>query len=246
MSNPETVYELYYWPSIQGRGELIRLLLEDAGAPYRDVARLPPEQGGGVPAILRMLKEPPPGAPPFAPPILKAGDLVLAQVANICQFLGPRLGLVPGDEGSRAHALQLQLTIADLVAEVHDTHHPISSALYYEDQQEAARERAASFLAQRLPKFLGYFERAAAGSPYLLGSAHSYVDLSMFQVLEGLAYAFPRGFEGAAVTIPSLLALRQRVAERPGVAAYLASERRLPFNEDGIFRRYPELDAASS
>jgi len=242
MARDEDRYELYYWPTIQGRGEFVRLLFEDAGVEYVDVARLPPDQGGGVPALRRLINEPPPGAPPFAPPILKVSDLAIAQLANVCNFLGPRLGLVPDDESSRLGALQLQLTLADLVAEVHNTHHPISSGLYYEDQKEAARACAVAFVSQRLPKFLGYFERAAAGSPHLLRAAHSYVDLSMFQVLEGLAYAFPKALEAAEATMPSLVQLRRRVAARSGVAAYLASERRLPFNEDGIFRSYPELD----
>jgi len=194
---------------------------------------------------MQMLNSPPSGVPPFAPPILKVGDRLLAQVANICQFLAPRVGLVPEDDASRAAALQLQLTVADLVAEAHDTHHPIATGLYYEDQKEAARERAASFVSQRMPKFLGYFERVADGRAHLLASGHSYVDLSLFQVLEGLNYAFPRAFAAFAGKIPSLLALKERVAARPPIAAYLASERRLPFNEDGIFRRYPELDVAA-
>lgn len=244
MSRDDARYELYYWPFIQGRGEFVRLLFEDAGVAYVDVARLPADEGGGVPAILNMLKSQPAGVPPFAPPILKVGDQAVAQVANICHFLGPRLGLAPEDDVSRVAALQLQLTVADLVAEAHDTHHPISTGLYYEDQKAAARERATSFVSQRMPKFLRYFERVAGGSAQLLTSGHSYVDLSMFQLLEGLSYAFPTAFGALSLEIPSLVSLRDRVAERPGVAAYLASERRLPFNEDGIFRRYPELDVA--
>lgn len=241
----EPSYELFYWPGLPGRGEFIRLVLEDAGAPYVDVARLPEDQGGGVPAILRLLRGEHEGLLPLAPPILRVGDLTLAQVANICQFLGPRLGLAPADEADRLAANQLQLTIADLVAEVHDTHHPISTGRYYEDQKEAARERAAAFLEQRLGRFLGYFERVLErNGEQLVGAAISYVDLSMFQVLEGLAYAFPRAFARASAAIPKLLALRERVRVRPRLAAYLASDRRLAFNESGIFRRYPELDLA--
>lgn len=240
-------YELFYWPGLPGRGEFVRLVLEDAGAPYVDVARLPTEQGGGVAAILRLLRGEHDGLLPLAPPILRAGGLTLAQVANILQFLAPRVGLAPADEAGRLAANQLQLTIADLVSEVHDTHHPISTGRYYEDQKEAARERSAAFLEQRLGRFLGYFEgvlhRNGDGSQ-LVGGAISYVDLSLFQVLEGLEYAFPRAFITASAAIPGLLALRERVRQRPRLAAYLGSTRRLAFNESGIFRRYPELDLA--
>jgi len=240
-------YELYYWPSIQGRGEFIRLAFEEAGAPYVDVARLPAAKGGGVQAIQRVLRGEGGGLRPFAPPILKVGDLLVAQVANILLYVGPRLGLVPDDEPSRIAVNQLQLTIADLVAEVHDTHHPISSGLYYKDQKAEAKLRSKSFLAQRLPKFLGYFEdvlqrNEKGGGHSLVGSSLTYVDLSLFQVMVGLAYAFPNALARAATKAPGLAALRDHVASRPRVAAYLASERRIPFNEDGIFRRYPELD----
>jgi len=226
-------YELYYWPTIQGRGEFVRLVLEEAGAHYDDVAR----GDGGTKKLMRVLKEKS-GVPPFAPPILRAGDLVIAQTANICAFLAARHGLVPNDEGSRAHALQLQLTIADLVAEAHDTHHPLSTGLYYEDQRPAALERSRAFREERMPKFLGYFDRALHGD-HLLGE-FSYVDLSLFQALSGLEYAFPKAFQRVAT--PKLLALRDRIAERPRIAAYLASKRRIAFNEDGVFRKYPELD----
>ncbi len=235
-------YELYYWPGIQGRGEFIRLALEDAGARYVDVAR----GDGGVKAIARVLRgEGFEGPAPFAPPVLKHGPLVIAQVANILHYLAPRIGLAPSGEAAQHHALQLQLTIVDLVAEVHDTHHPVSTALYYEDQKPEARRRAASFVSQRVPKFLGYFERALdrnGEGAHLLGDALSYVDLSLFQVVEGLRYAFPRAMALAEPTVPKVVALRDRVAERPRIAAYLASPRRLAFNESGIFRRYPELD----
>jgi glutathione S-transferase len=226
-------YELFYWPTIQGRGEFVRLVLEEAGAEYDDVAR----GADGMKAMMRVLKESK-GVPAFAPPILRAGHLYIAQSANICAFLGARHGLVPDDEGVRAHALQLQLTIADLVNEAHETHHPISAGLYYEDQKPAALERSRGFREERIPKFLGYFDRALHRN-YLLG-AYSYDDLSLFQVLAGLEYAFPKAF--ARIASKNLLELRDRVAARPNIAAYLASERRIPFNEDGIFRRYPELD----
>jgi glutathione S-transferase len=241
-------YELYYWPGIQGRGELVRLTLEEGGADWVDVARLPKAKGGGVDAIFRALRGDL-GAPlPFAPPILKAGKLVIAQTSNILAFLGPRLGLVPKDEASRLAALQHQLTIADLVVEAHDTHHPIASSLYYEDQKRESKARAKIFRAERIPKFLGYFESVLEGNrrgkgKFSVGAAMSYVDLSLFQVLEGLAYAFPKAFARHTKKTPRLLALREAVRERPRIAAYLASPRRIPFNEQGIFRRYPELDA---
>jgi glutathione S-transferase len=234
-------YELWYWPGIQGRGEFVRLALEDAGAPYVDVARTP----GGMPAMMRMLRgEGVKGPYPFAPPFLKDGPLVIAQTANILAYLGPRLKLVPRDEARRAAALQIQLTIADLVAEAHDTHHPIASSQYYEDQKEAAKKRSAVFVKERIPKFLGWLERILErnGTHHLLGRSASYVDLSAFQILGGLQYAFPRAMARTGRRIPRLLALRDRVEKRGKLAAYLASDRRLPFNEEGIFRHYAELD----
>jgi glutathione S-transferase len=234
-----TTYELYYWPTIQGRGEFVRLALEEAGAPYVDVARAP----GGVRSMMRLMADAKSGLAPFAPPFLRSGKLVVAQTANILLYLGPRLGLVGKTERARLHAHQLQLTVADLVAEAHDTHHPVSVELYYEDQKPAAKQRARSFVLHRIPKYLGYFERVLgdAGGRGMLGR-FSYVDLSMFQVIEGLEYAFPNAMRRMAKTIRGLLALRDRVAKRPRIAAYLQSSRRIPFNEDGIFRHYPELD----
>lgn len=240
-----TPYELYYWPEIPGRGEFVRLVLEDAGAPYVDVARRPRKEGGGIEAVVAFYAGKSAGHPVFAPPVLKAGELVLAQTAAICHFLGRRHGLAPRDEAGELHALELELTIADLVGEVHDTHHPISAALYYDDQRSEAKRRAAHFVEARLPRFLGYFERVLAhgGAGVLVGDRVSHADLSLFQALEGLAYAFPRAFAKASAATPGLHTLRERVRERPRLAAYLASERRKPFNQDGIFRHYPELDA---
>lgn len=244
-------YELYYWPTIQGRGEFIRLALEEAGADYVDVARRAERSGMGMPALLRMMESECDGdgaaCPPFAPPFLKAGDQVIAQTANILLFLGPRLGLVPNEEASRLWVHQLQLTIADLLTEVHDTHHPIASGLYYKDQKAEALRRAADFTGVRLPKFLGYFERILGRNPhgddYAVGNALSYVDLSLFQIVAGLRYAFPRTMKRLEPAHPRLIALHDRVAARPRIAAYLASSRRLPFNKQDIFRRYKELDA---
>lgn len=233
-------YRLYYWPSIQGRGEFVRLALEEAAAPYVDVARTK----GGMPKMMKLL-----GArafaPPFAPPFLVSGKLVIAHVANILLYLGPRHGLVGASEAARLAANQLQLSITDLVSEVHDAHHPIGTGLYYEDQKREAKLRTASLLKERLPKFLGYFERVLAGNrgSYLLGSRLSYPDLSVFQVMSGLDYAFPRAMKRIAKKTPGLRALQERVAKRPRIAAYLTSPRRIAFNEDGIFRHYRELDA---
>ncbi|MBI3767852.1 MAG: glutathione S-transferase family protein [Deltaproteobacteria bacterium] len=239
-------YELYYWPSIQGRGEFVRLVLEEAGASYVEVARRPKSKGG-MGAMMKLLEHGAHGVRPFAPPFLKAGRLLVFQTANILAFLAARHGLVGKDEASRLYANALQLTIADLVAEVHDTHHPIAGGLYYADQKREAKKRSTDFVRARMPKFLGYFEQILQknGGEWLLGDALSYVDLSMFQVLEGLAYAFPRATARLAPKIPCLIAFRRRVATRPRIAAYLASARRLSFNEDGIFRHYPALDAPS-
>jgi glutathione S-transferase len=246
----DTLYELYYWPSIPGRGEFVRLALEEGGARYVDVAREPESKGGGIKAMMKLMRE---GSTiePFAPPYLKVGDRIIAQTANILSFLAPRLHLVPEDDVSRAWANQLQLTIADLVDEAHDVHHPIASSLYYEDQKTEAKRRAPIFIGERIPKFLGYFERiieknAAGNGFHLVGSGVTYVDLSMFHLLKGLEYAFPRAMEHIAPKIPRLTALREHVAKRPRTAAYLASSRRIPFNEHGIFRYYAELDAEPS
>lgn len=240
-------YLLYYWPHIPGRGEFVRLALEEGAADYVDVGRLPENEGGGRPGVARMLERAADGRTPFAPPVLQAGKLLISQTANILQYLGPRLGLVPKAEAARLWAHQLQLVLADFVVEAHDTHHPIAKSLYYEDQKPEALRRAGNFRTLRLPKFLGYFERLLEASPgggrHLVGKSLSYVDLSMFHVLAGLDYAFPETMKASAAGHPRLMALGQRVAHRPRIAAYLASSRRMPFNQHGLFRHYPELDA---
>ncbi len=239
-------YELFYWPGIQGRGEFVRLALEAAGAPYVDVAR-ERGPGRGVKALTTMLEG---GASqtPFAPPFLRDGDIVVSHVANILHYLGPKLSLAPAGEAARAFAHSLQLTVTDLVAEVHDTHHPIAANLYYEDQKQEAKARAAAFLSDRAPKYLGHFERTLTGNPAgnkrAVGDKLTTVDLSLFQIWVGLAYAFPRAFRDGEERYPALAALAADVAAQPKVAAYLASDRRIPFNESGIFRHYPELDTA--
>lgn len=231
-------YELYYWSGIQGRGEYVRLALEDAGADYLDVARK-----RGDKAIMPFLRGKQQGPLPFAPPFLKAGRLVMAQTATILAYLGPRLGLAPAGLPAQIYAQQLQLTIADFVVEIHDTHHPIAVDLYYEQQRAAARKRSKAFREERLPKFLGYFEQVLErGNRRQALSRHSYVDLSLFQLISGLDYAFPATMHRMQRRIPRLRALAERIAERPNIAAYLASPRRVPFNQEGIFRRYAELD----
>jgi glutathione S-transferase len=232
-------YQLYYWPSIQGRGEYVRLALEDAGADYDDVAR----GKGGTEAMMRMM-EPGKATPPFAPPFLKAGKLVIGQTANILLYLGGRHSLAPKTEPGRLWVHQLQLTIADLVLEIHDTHHPLGPSLYYEEQKAPAKKRTAEFWKERAPKYLGYFEDLveANGGAFVTGRRATYADLSLFQIVEGLRYAFPKRMRAFERDIPRLVELRDRIAERPNIKAYLSSERRIPFNEEGIFRRYKALD----
>lgn len=244
---PDPPYELLYWPGIQGRGEFVRLAFEEAGVPYEDVGR----GRGGVAAIEALREDPGPGRlAPLGPPALRHGEVVIAHTAAILQYLGPRLRLVPRDEESRRRAHQLQLTIADLVAEVHQTHHPVAVSLYYEDQRAEAARCAEAFVRERIPMYLRYLDRALDSNPagdgrFLVGARTSYPDLSTFQVVAGLRYAFPDAMRRHERRFPRLAALHDEVAARPRIAAYLASERRLPFNEHGIFRRYPELDLAA-
>jgi glutathione S-transferase len=231
-------YELYYWPSIQGRGEYVRLALEEAGATYIDVARK-----RGVPAMMRMM-DAGRGTPPFAPPFLKAGKVVIGQTANILLYLGARHSLAPKTEAGQLWLHQLQLTITDFVSEVHDTHHPLGPSLYYEDQKSEAKKRTKEFWDERVPKYLGYFEKLleASSGHHVTGRKLTYVDLSLFQLVEGLRYAFPKRMKAFERKIPKLIELRDRIAARPNIKAYLASERRIAFNTDGIFRYYKELD----
>ncbi len=235
------LYALYYWPLIQGRGEFVRLALETAGADYVDVAR---EQGVAV--LQNLMQRNTLNRPPFAPPFLRVGRELIGQTANILHYLGPHLGLAPESESGRRWAHQLQLTIEDLLVDVHDTHHPVSMYLYYEDQQTEAKRRVYHFVRQRAPELLGYFEQVlqanAGGRGYAVGRRLSYVDLSLFQVVAGLRYAFPNLMRQLEPSLPSLVGLHERIAQRPSVAAYLSSPRRIPFNREGIFRHYPELD----
>jgi glutathione S-transferase len=237
-------YELYYFASNPGRGEFVRLPLEDAAADYVDVAR-ESGPGMGAEALTRFMQSPGIEHRPFAPPFLKHGNIVIGQTANILLYLGARLGLAPEDESGRLWAHQLQLTIADLVKEIQDTHHPIAHGLYYDDQKPEALSYTRHFLAERVPKFLGYFERVLAenGTGHMVGNTLSYVDLSMFQLIEGLRFSFPRTMRRVEPDYRGLAALHDKVAARPNIAAYLNSARRMPFNDRGVFRHYPELEA---
>lgn len=243
MAKATPTYELIYWPSIQGRGEFVRLVLEDGGLPYVDVAR----GKGGIAALRRVLDDDTPGTPPYAPPVLRVGELRLAQTALICAYLAGPAGLLPADEADRLRAQMVMCTVMDHVVEAHDTHHPIANSLYYDEQKAEAKHAAELYLEVRLPKHLGYYEHvlsanAASGGKTLIGPAVSYPDLALFQLVDGLRYAFPNAMARQARQVPHVMALHEAVARRPRVAAYLASPRRLPFNEDGIFRHYPELD----
>ncbi len=233
------VYELFYWPSIQGRGEFVRLALEEAGADYVDVAR----REGGMELLQAALEVE--AHPSFAPPFLRAGELTIGQTANILMFLGEQHRLAPRTDPGRLWTHQLQLTIGDFVSEIHDIHHPISTSLYYEDQKPEAKRRAADFIDTRLPKFLGYFDRILSypsSRHWLVGDKPTYADLSLFQVVEGLRYAFPKAMKRVEADCRGVVSLHNQVADRPNIAAYLASPRRIPFSQQGLFRHYPELD----
>ncbi len=220
-------YELYYWPTIQGRGEFVRLALEEAGAEYVDVAR----RRDGMAAMQLLMAGADAEHPPFAPPFLRDGDVMIAQTANILFYLGRRHGLAPRNEAGRLWAHQIQLTIADVVDEAHDTHHPIASSLYFEDQQTEARRRAADFIANRIPKYLGYFEGVLEINPqgerHLVGRRTSYCDLSLFQLVAGLRYGFPRAMAELEPRFPRVAMLHARIAARPRIDAYLKSGRRI-------------------
>jgi glutathione S-transferase len=233
-------YRLWYWPGIQGRGEFVRLPLEAAGIAYEDCAR---EQGAD--ALLEDMKARAP-YPPFAPPYLDTGKMVLAQVAHILTYLSDAHGLVPDDDATLFWVIQLQLTVTDFVAEVHNVHHPVALDGYYSDQKAEAARNAQGFREQRMPKFLGYFETAAKAKDgdWIGGADWSPIDTSLFQIVEGLRYMFARRMAAIEGDFPALVALHDKVAELPRIAAYLKSDRRIAFNEDGIFRHYPELDAA--
>jgi len=239
-------YEFFYWPEIQGRGEFVRLALEDAGTAYIDVARGPESEGLGVPAMLALMRGEGTSHIPFAPPFLRDGTVIVSHTATILLYLGGRIGLAPAGEDGRLWTHQIQLTITDIVKEAYNSHHPIDEDKWFHEQKDEAIARAAVFRRDRMPKFLGWFERLLAANPagpdHLVGDAVTYADLSLFQLIEGLQFAFPVACARELGKLPRVSALHQAVADRPRLKAYLASERRVPFKETGIFRRYPELD----
>ncbi len=237
-------YELFYWPQIPGRGEIIRLALEEAGADYVDTCRLK-GPGRGTKAMLSTMYGQGVAHPPFASPFLRDGDVLIGQTAAILLYLGGRLGLAPADEAGKLWTHQIQLTIADCAAEAHDTHHPVSADLYYEEQKPEAARRAKYFRDERIPKYLDWFEtildRNPAGRAHLVGEKLTYADLSLYYLVEGLKYAFPRAMARHLPGRRSVAALAVAMPQRPGIAAYLVSPRRMPFSEQDLFRHYPEL-----
>ena len=236
-------YDLYYWPGIPGRGEFARLVLEAAGAPYREMAQLPEEEGGGIEAMTAFIEGKAGERIPFAPPFLVDGDIVVSQAAVIAAYLGEKLGLAPLTEADRQFARSVALTTADAVAESHDVHHPVGLGLYYEDQKGEALRRAKEFREARMTKFLGWYEKLVTGEGFLVGDRLTYADLGLFQLVQGLTYAFPKRMKTLAAKHPKVMALVDIVRRQDNVADYLESPRRQSFNEDGIFRHYPELDA---
>ncbi|KAI5117249.1 hypothetical protein M0805_006412 [Coniferiporia weirii] len=231
-------YQLYYWPGIPGRGEPIRLAFEEAGVEYEDVAYT-----RGVSAVTELLG----GGKHFAPPILRHGDIEISQLPNIMLYLGPKLKLVPESEAGRLRVNQLFLTAMDCQNEAHDTHHPISVGAYYEDQKDAALERAKDFRENRVPKFFKYFESVLESNKesegeWLVGDSLTYADLGLTFLVEGLLFAFPRGVANLYSKFPKVFSVHQRVKVRARIKAYYESDRRQTFS-NGIYRHYPELDA---
>ncbi|MEO7135211.1 MAG: glutathione S-transferase [Vicinamibacterales bacterium] len=239
------IYELYYWPGIQGRGEFVRLALEQGGAEYVDTALIGEEEGGGVAALQKFIDGPDVSRPQFAPPFLKAGRQIIGQTSNILLYLGPRLDLAPRDASGRLWVHQLQLTLADFIVEIHDTHHPLGGGLYYEQQKAEAKKRSRQFLSERLPKFLDYFERViernVPSRRWLSGARLTYADLTLAQVIAGLRYAYPQSTAGALRKRPNVRQLHDAVFALPRIKRYVASGRRLDFSNDDLFRRYPAL-----
>jgi glutathione S-transferase len=229
--------ELWYWPNIPGRGEFVRLFMEAGEIEYEDVAR-----EKGVEALVEDMASRE-GIRPFAPPYIVDDDLCIGQTAHILAYLSDKHGLGAGELDLDLQMIQLQLDISDMVEEVHSTHHPIAGSLYYQDQMEAAYENARAFREERIPKYLDHFEAAleGQGGPFVLGDQWNHVDTSLFQLMEGLDYAFPKRMR--ELDYPRLELCRQAVTEIDGIEAYLASDRRMEFNQDGIFRHYPELDS---
>ncbi|UKZ79166.1 hypothetical protein TrVFT333_006916 [Trichoderma virens FT-333] len=237
MAEPEakrvkTEYELIYWPGIPGRGEVVRLLFEDAGVAYIDTAK----GDNAVPTTLSYMDSSNLGdeknPPVFAPPVLKHGELVINQLSNILLYLAPKLGLGPASGDGVYHLNSIALTILDgLCVEVHDTHHPIATHKYYEDQKEEAKLRAKAFREERLPKYLTYVQRLLDAKTSGEGC------------LDGTKFAFPQTVEKLKKSgkYDGVFKLYDAVKERPNIKAYLESDKRIDYS-DGIWRHYPELE----
>ncbi|KAL3427778.1 glutathione s-transferase [Phlyctema vagabunda] len=242
-------YELIYWPGMPGRGEHVRLLFEEAGVPYSDAAK----SDDAIPLVTTQISASNLGdaenPPPLAPPILKHGNLTLSQTSNILLYLGERFDLAGGLPDGKWRVNSLALTALDgLSNEAHDTHHPIASSLYYEDQKDEALRKAKDYRETRLPKFLAYFQRvlhgeASKGGEWLYGGTFTYADLVLFQCLDGLKFAFPKALQRLEKggEYDTVFKLYDSVKSRPKIKAYLESERRVEYSQ-GIYRHYPELD----
>ncbi|MCJ1328883.1 hypothetical protein MMC10_005560 [Thelotrema lepadinum] len=251
-------FELLYWPTMPGRGEFIRLPLEATGVAYNDVCN---EQKSGMGQLSKLIDSSSTsdsdGNPvAFAPPVLRvtgAGkdgtSLVIHQTPAILAYLAPQIGMVPEDDaGAAAYVAQIALTALDLNNETHDTHHPVGVSLYYEDQKDEALKKAKDFRENRIPKFFSYFERVLKGNEkdgkgqYLVGDKLTYADTTVWQVLDGLYFAFPKEIAAREKEYPLLIgSFYPKFKQEKGIKDYLASDRRLPYSM-GIFRHYPELD----
>lgn len=250
-------YELLYHPSIPGRGEFIRLCFEATGVAYTDIANEKPNGYDEVQNICKPNNNDTTNPPIFAPPALRVpgagpngSPLLISQTPNILMYLAERLGLAPEDEAGTYHVYQLAFTALDLNNEVHDTHHPLAVEKYYEEQKDAALEKARDVREKRLPKFLAYFEaclgfnkeKGGGEGRFLVGSRLTFADLVVWQVIDGLRFAFPKEMEARAGEYPDLLkGFYEGIKQEGGLKEYLKSERRLPYSQ-GIFRYYPELD----
>ena len=252
-TDAEEVYHLIYWPGIPGRGEHVRLALEQAGAEYTDTAHVE----DGIKTVSSQISKENKGdsinPPPLAPPILKHGEYTISQTPNILLYLGTKLGLAPTTEEDPVgiyHVNELTLTALDgLSNEPHDVHHPIAVAEYYENQKEEAAKKAKDYRENRLPKFFEYFERvlsgdASKGGEYLYGGQLTYADLVLFQTVDGVSFAFPRrvGSLKKSGDYDKVFALYDRVKALEKIKAYLESDRSQEYSM-GIYRHYPELDA---
>ncbi|KEY69018.1 hypothetical protein S7711_03320 [Stachybotrys chartarum IBT 7711] len=246
----EPSYELIYWPSAPGRGEPVRLLFEEAGVPYADTAK---DAGRAVETIQGLMAAEHLGddsnPPVFAPPLLRHGDLLINQLPNILLYLAPKLGLAPAAGPAVYHLNAIVLTLLDgFVNELHETHHPIATSQYYDDQKPEAKKRSKSYREERLPRFLGYAQRlldakTSGDGPWLYGGSLTYADLVLFQGIHGTKYAFPKTVEKLQKSgkYDGVFALFDAVQERPNIKAYMASDRRVDYSQ-GIWRYYPELE----